>query len=97
MFCCRYRLQCESIHVYTSLYKVKIYNLKFLTFNTRPSERFYLKVLPELYKKFFWGGSFLVVQWLRICLATQGTPVQSLVWEDHVCRGAVTKPVCHNY
>ena len=26
-------------------------------------------------------GASLVVQWLKICLATQGTQVQSLVWE----------------
>ena len=34
----------------------------------------------------------LVVQWLRICLALQGTWVQSLVWEDSTCHKA-TKPV----
>ena len=28
----------------------------------------------------------MLVQWLRICLATQGTLVQSLVWEDLTCR-----------
>ena len=38
----------------------------------------------------------LVVQWLRICLAMQGTLVWSLVWEDSCCREA-NKPVCHNY
>ena len=38
----------------------------------------------------------LVVQWLRICLAKQGTPVRSLVWEDPTCCGG-TKPVRHNY
>ena len=38
----------------------------------------------------------LVIQWLRICLALQGTPVWSLVQEDSTCLGA-TKPVCHNY
>ena len=27
-------------------------------------------------------GAFLVVQWLRICLALQETLVQPLVWED---------------
>ena len=27
-------------------------------------------------------GASLVVQWLRILLAVQGTPVQSLAWED---------------
>ena len=27
----------------------------------------------------------LLVQWLRICLAMQGTQVQSLVWEDPTC------------
>ena len=35
---------------------------------------------------------FLVVQWLRICLAMQGTQVPSLVWElrSHMLRH-------HNY
>ena len=37
----------------------------------------------------------LVVQWLRICLAMQGTPVQFLVQEDPTCNGA-TKPVRHS-
>ena len=38
----------------------------------------------------------LVVQWLRICLAMQGTPVQSPVWEDPTCCRAM-KLVGHNY
>ena len=38
----------------------------------------------------------LVVQWLRICLAMQGTPVQFPVQEDPICRRA-TKPMHHNY
>ena len=38
----------------------------------------------------------LVIQWLRICLPTEGTWVQSLVQEDPTCHRA-TKPVCHNY
>ena len=38
---------------------------------------------------------FLVVQWLRIHLPTQGTEVQSVVWEDSTCHGA-TKPKRHN-
>ena len=33
-----------------------------------------------------------MVQWLRICLAMQGTPVRSLVQEDPTCHGA-TEPV----
>ena len=33
----------------------------------------------------------LVVQWIRICLPMQGTPGQSLVWEDSTRCGA-TKP-----
>ena len=37
----------------------------------------------------------LVVQWLRICLAMQGTQLLSLVLDDLTCLGA-TKPVCHN-
>ena len=41
-------------------------------------------------------GTSLVVQWLRICLPTQGTQVRSLVREDSTCHGA-TKSVCHNY
>ena len=38
----------------------------------------------------------LVIQWLRVCLPMQGTPVQSLVREDPTYRGAA-KPMCHNY
>ena len=41
-------------------------------------------------------GTSLAVQWLRICLPRQGTPVRALVWEDPTYRGA-TKPVHHNY
>ena len=37
----------------------------------------------------------LVAQWLRIHLVMQGTPVQSLVWEDPTCHRA-TEPVGHN-
>ena len=38
----------------------------------------------------------LVVQGLRVHLAMQGTPVQSMVPEDPICHGAA-KPMCHNY
>ena len=38
----------------------------------------------------------LEVQWLGICLPTQGTPVPSLGQEDPTCPGA-TKPECDNY
>ena len=48
------------------------------------------------FKIFGWGGTSLVVQWLRIRLPVQGTQVQALVQEDPTCRGA-TKPVHHNY
>ena len=37
----------------------------------------------------------LVVQWLKIHLTMQQTPVRPLVQEDSSCRRA-TKPVCHN-
>ncbi len=43
-----------------------------------------------------WVGTSLVAQWLRICLPMQAPQVQSLVQEDHTCRGA-TKPMHHNY
>ena len=43
-----------------------------------------------------WGGTSLVVQWLRIHLPMQGTGVRALVWEDPICHRA-TKPVRHNY
>ena len=45
---------------------------------------------------FFLSGASLVVQWLRIHLAMQGSPVGCLVWEDPTCLEA-TKPVRHNY
>ena len=38
----------------------------------------------------------LVAQWLRICLPTQGTPLQALVQEDPTCRRA-SEPACHNH
>ena len=38
----------------------------------------------------------LVVQWLRIHLSMQGTPVWSLVWEDPTGHGA-TESMHHNY
>ena len=38
----------------------------------------------------------LVFRWLRICLPTQGSWVQSLVQKDPTCLGAA-KPVSHNY
>ena len=37
----------------------------------------------------------LVVQWLSVHLAMQGTQFQSLVWEDPTRHRAI-KPVCHN-
>ena len=42
------------------------------------------------------GGTFLVVQWLRICLPVQGTWVWFLVWEDPTCCRA-TEPMRHHY
>ena len=47
-----------------------------------------------LKEKTTWAS--LVVQGLRIHLAMQGEPVQSLVQEDPTGLRA-TKPVCHNY
>ena len=53
-------------------------------------------------------GASPVVQWVRIYLAMQGTPVQSLVQEDstchrtakpvhrNCCRPSALKPVLHN-
>ena len=38
----------------------------------------------------------LISQWLRICLALQGTRVWSSVWEDPISLGA-TKAIHHNY
>ena len=40
-------------------------------------------------------GTLLVVQWLRVCLAMQGTWVQFLVWGDPTCHGAI-EPMGHN-
>ena len=42
-------------------------------------------------------GTFLVVQWLRICLPVQGSRVDPYSGnEDLTCHGA-TKPMHHNY
>ena len=53
----------------------------------------YHRILFSLKKE---GRASLVAQWLRICLAMQGTRVRALVREDPTCRGA-TKPMRHNY
>ena len=46
-------------------------------------------------KKMDFCGASLVVQWLRICPARQGTLAWSLVWEDPTCFGA-TKSLSHS-
>ena len=38
----------------------------------------------------------LLVQWLRIYLAMQGTSLRALLWEDPTCHRA-TGPMCCNY
>ena len=38
----------------------------------------------QVLNKYLWWV-FLVVQWLRICLAMQETRAPSLVWEDPTC------------
>ena len=40
--------------------------------------------------------ALLVIQWLRIHIAMQGTLVRSLIQKDSTCCGA-TKPVGHHY
>ena len=52
-------------------------------------------IIKSLFKKTNFRAS-LVIQWLRIHLAMQGTGIRCLVWEDSTCYGA-TKPMCHNY
>ena len=42
-----------------------------------------------LYKTRAWRTSLVVVQWLRIHLALQGTRVRSLVWGYSTCHGAM--------
>ena len=43
-----------------------------------------------------WGGTSLVIQWLRTCLLMLGTWVWFLVWEDPTCCRA-TNPMRYNY
>ena len=64
--------------------------------------KFRLHRLKRIISKNLWThlkntarGTSLVVQWMRICLAAQGTLVWSLVREDSTYHGAA-KPVCHN-
>ena len=52
--------------------------------------------LPWIRQKHTMKRTSLVVQWLRIRLAMQGTQVWALIREEPTCRGA-TKPVRHNY
>ena len=53
-------------------------------------------VLGLLQGQFFLSEASLVVQWLRVHLAMQGSPVGCLVWEDPTCLEE-TKPMCHCY
>ena len=55
---------------------------------------FFLRTLFHNFRISFFGTS-LVVRWLRLHLAMQGTRVRSLVWEDPTSRGA-TKPMHHS-
>ena len=41
-------------------------------------------------------GTSQVAQWIRICLPIQWTQVQSQIWEDPTCHGAI-KPMSCNY
>ena len=50
----------------------------------------------DFIKNSHFSGTSLVVQWLRIHLAMQGTLVRSLAWEDSMCQ-CTTKPGYLNY
>ena len=39
--------------------------------------------------------TYLVAQWMGICLPIQGTQFQSLVWEDSACRVAAKLESCN--
>ena len=58
-----------------------------------PKSLFFLP--PEFTLRTTHTGPSLVVQWLRICLAKQGTLIRSQVREGPICLGAA-KPVCQN-
>ena len=61
-----------------------------------PRHRSKQNVHQQMIKKTCGTGASLMVQWLRVCFAKQGTPVWSLVWEHPPGCGA-TKPVHHSY
>ena len=83
----KYRI-CESWRLY--------FNLSLRTVRKYYIGEWERKVLGILWpsKNLLWTS--LEVQWIRIRLPMQGTWVQSLVWEDSTCLGAM-KPVNHNY
>ena len=88
------------VHVHMSVQKMLHLRILVGVQRSRPDillllKRFWETCLWELFLKPVYGTS-LVVQWLRICLPMQGTPVLSLVWEDTTCHRA-TKPVHHTY
>ena len=69
----------------------------------QPSQFLIFKIMSLFFCSTFWempsvlsSTSFVLMFWLRIHLAMQGTQVQFLVWEDPTCQG-VTKPLSHNY
>ena len=75
---------------------IELHFLSFSLISKKDNIHTYLKILLKI----FFLVTFLVVQWLRICLSVQGTGIWSLAWGYSACLGAgkpalqLMKPVC---
>ena len=83
-------------YIYICLYMFKkklTFSITLWMYSSQSQSRFYSVCNFGDFVKEKTIQGFLVVQWLRINLATQGTSVQSLVQEDRTCCQAA-EPVC---
>ena len=80
-------LQWSTFEILTLKPKSSLYNFHLIKRSL--SFLFWILKMPQ-------GGTFLVVQWLRIHLPMQGTRVRSMVQEDPTCH-RTTKSMPHNY
>ena len=80
----------EPIHTYKWKHTIETQTYNILAYQTALISPIIIKDIKSVECKIMGKGSSLVVQWLRICLPTQGTWVQPLIGElrSHMLRGS---------
>ena len=82
----------EATHVFLWLIHLDVWQKPPQYYNYPPTRKKKLSKKKKIRKK----GTSLVIQWLRIHLAMQGTQVQSWLGDYHPTCHRVTKPRCYN-